>query len=158
MEANGGNQTRITSTSAFEREPAWSPDGTLIAYASGENVVIQAPSSGAPTTPIDVGPVGAEGAQPTWAPVPGSTSGGGGGGGASLPPPSVSTGLPQAPKRCVVPNLIGKTLKAAKKRARKANCGLSLKGASGKKKKVIKQRPKAGRVKAPGAKIAITLG
>jgi len=81
VEASGGNQTRITTTTAEEQNPTWSPDGKLIAYASGSFVVIQAPTPGAPTTPINVGPVGAEGAQPTWAPVPGSTPGGGGGGG-----------------------------------------------------------------------------
>ncbi|HEY1285416.1 MAG TPA: hypothetical protein VGF04_04955, partial [Solirubrobacterales bacterium] len=87
MEASGGNQTRITSTAAYEREPTWSPDGKLIAYASGSFVVIQAPTPGAPTTPIEVGPVGAELAQPSWAPLPGSGPGGGGGGGPSGGPP-----------------------------------------------------------------------
>lgn len=81
MEANGGNQTRITTTVAEEQNPTWSPDGTQIAYASGQNVVIQAPVPGAATTPIPVGPVGAELAQPTWAPIPGSSPGGGGGNG-----------------------------------------------------------------------------
>ncbi|HEY7256152.1 MAG TPA: hypothetical protein VH476_05660, partial [Solirubrobacterales bacterium] len=85
MEANGGSQTRITSTAAFEREPTWSPDGSLLAYASGPDVVTQAPSPGAATNPIDVGPVGAELAQPSWAPVPGSGPGGSGGGGGAGP-------------------------------------------------------------------------
>jgi dipeptidyl aminopeptidase/acylaminoacyl peptidase len=79
MDSNGANQTRITSTSAFEREPTWSPDGSLIAYASGSDVVTQAPTAGAPTTPIAVGPVGAELAQPSWASIPSSGPGGGGG-------------------------------------------------------------------------------
>jgi IPT/TIG domain/PASTA domain len=76
--------------------------------------------------------------------------------------PSTSTGLPQAPKTCLVPNLKGKTLKAAKKRARKVNCRIgSLKlreGVTKKTGKVVKQKPKDGKVKAAGSKIAVTLG
>ena len=94
MEASGGNQTRITSTTAEEQNPTWSPDGKLIAYASGVFVVIQAPTPGAPTTPINVGPVGAEAAQPTWAPVPGSGPGGGGGGGSTGSTPSSGKSRP----------------------------------------------------------------
>jgi PASTA domain len=78
------------------------------------------------------------------------------------PPPSVSTGLPEAPKTCLVPKLKGKKLKAAKKRARKAHCKIGhvkrLKGVTAKTGKVVKQKPKAGKVKAAGSKIAVTLG
>ena len=78
------------------------------------------------------------------------------------PPPAVSTGPPQAPAQCVVPKLKGKTLKTAKKRARKANCGIGkvkkLEGVTAKTGKVVKQKPKAGKVKAAGTKIAVTLG
>jgi PASTA domain len=78
------------------------------------------------------------------------------------PPPSISTGLPEAPKTCVVPKLNGKILKAAKKRARKAHCRIgSVKLRAGVSKttgKVVKQKPKAGKVKAAGSKIAVTLG
>ena len=77
-------------------------------------------------------------------------------------PPSASTGQPEAPKQCVVPKLKGKTLKAAKKRARKANCrigSVKLRGDVTKKTgEVVKQKPKAGKVKAADAKIAVTLG
>jgi hypothetical protein len=78
------------------------------------------------------------------------------------PPPSVSTGLPKAPSQCVVPNLKGKKLKAAKKRARKANCGIGhvkkLEGVTAKTGKVAQQKPKAGKVRPAGSKIAVTLG
>jgi PASTA domain/IPT/TIG domain len=63
---------------------------------------------------------------------------------------------------CVVPNLKGKTLKAAKRRARKANCRIGkvkrLAGATDKTGRVVKQKPKAGKVKPAGSKIAVTLG
>jgi IPT/TIG domain/PASTA domain len=63
---------------------------------------------------------------------------------------------------CVVPKLKGKTLKAAKKRARKAHCRIGsvklLAGVTKKTGKVVKQKPKAGKVKAAGRKIAVTLG
>ena len=34
MDADGSNQTNITNTSAADRLPAWSPDGTKIVYKS----------------------------------------------------------------------------------------------------------------------------
>jgi hypothetical protein len=63
--------------------------------------------------------------------------------------------------KCVVPNLKGKTLKAAKKRARKAKCQIgpvkTLKGATRQGGKIVKQKPKPGKVKPAGTKIAVTL-
>ena len=34
MNADGTGQTRLTNNAAFDIEPAWSPDGTKIAFAS----------------------------------------------------------------------------------------------------------------------------
>ena len=34
MDADGGNETRITNDNAFDRAPAWSPDGTQIAFTT----------------------------------------------------------------------------------------------------------------------------
>lgn len=34
MESDGSNQTRLTSQSAFDDYPTWSPDGSSIAFAS----------------------------------------------------------------------------------------------------------------------------
>jgi beta-lactam-binding protein with PASTA domain len=74
----------------------------------------------------------------------------------------VSTGLPQAPAQCLVPKLKGKSLTAPKKRARKANCQIGRvklrEGVTKKTGNVVKQKPKAGKVKAAGSKIAVTLG
>jgi Tol biopolymer transport system component len=36
MMVNGGKLTQLTNTIAYERSPAWSPDGSQIAYASSE--------------------------------------------------------------------------------------------------------------------------
>lgn len=65
-------------------------------------------------------------------------------------------------KACVVPKLNGKSLKAAKKKLRKASCKVGkvkLRGdATAKTGKVVKQNPKAGKKLAPGSKVNITLG
>jgi PASTA domain/IPT/TIG domain len=62
---------------------------------------------------------------------------------------------------CRVPKLAKKKLKAAKKALRRAGCGLGkvkkLRGATGKTGRVIKQRPKAGKVVAPGTKVSVKL-
>ncbi|MCE2398967.1 MAG: PD40 domain-containing protein, partial [Gemmatimonadetes bacterium] len=34
MDADGGNQTRLTDNSDLDTSPAWSPDGTEIAFTS----------------------------------------------------------------------------------------------------------------------------
>ena len=65
-------------------------------------------------------------------------------------------------KGCKVPNLIGKKLKAARKRIRKAGCKVGnvklRKGVTRKTGRVVKQGPKAGKVFAPGKKVNVTLG
>jgi len=63
---------------------------------------------------------------------------------------------------CVVPKLVGKKLKAAKKKIRKADCKLGKikkRGdATAKTGKIVKQKPKPGKLLAPGAKLSIVLG
>jgi hypothetical protein len=62
-------------------------------------------------------------------------------------------------KACVVPKLKGRTLKAAKKRLRKADCKLGkVNGHKSNAAKVTKQRPKAGKVLRPGSKVNVNLG
>lgn len=76
----------------------------------------------------------------------------------SLPPSS----FPRARAMCRVPDLMGRTLKAARKRIRKTRCRIGpvkLRGdATMKTGRVIKQAPKAGKARARGAKIVVTLG
>jgi hypothetical protein len=63
---------------------------------------------------------------------------------------------------CVVPKLVGKHLKAAKKSLKQASCKLGkvkkIAGPASKVGKVVKQSPKAGKVLAPGAKVSVKLG
>jgi hypothetical protein len=65
-------------------------------------------------------------------------------------------------KACVVPKLKGKTLKAAKKRIRKAGCKVGKvkrrNGVTAKTGKVVKQAPKPRKALAPGTKVNVTLG
>ena len=37
MNADGSSQTRLTNNSFADLEPAWSPDGTKIAFSSGRH-------------------------------------------------------------------------------------------------------------------------
>ena len=64
--------------------------------------------------------------------------------------------------RCVVPSLIGRRLKAAKRKLRKADCGIGRvvrrNGASARTGKVVKQRPQPGKVLMAGTGVAVTLG
>jgi beta-lactam-binding protein with PASTA domain len=63
---------------------------------------------------------------------------------------------------CTVPNLNAKKLKAAKKKLKKAGCGVGKvtrpAGVSAKSGKVVKQGPKPGKKLAPGTKVNVTLG
>lgn len=62
---------------------------------------------------------------------------------------------------CLVPKLSGVKLKAAKKKLRKAHCGVGrvrrLEGATAKTGRVVKQGPKAGRTLAPDTRVNLTL-
>jgi hypothetical protein len=64
--------------------------------------------------------------------------------------------------KCVVPKVVGKTLKKARARIKKAHCrvGKIKRKASTKKKKgrVLKQKPKPGKILKPGAKVNLTVG
>jgi PASTA domain/IPT/TIG domain len=63
---------------------------------------------------------------------------------------------------CKVPKLKGNRLKASKKRARKADCRIGkvkkLGDATAKTGKVVRQRPKPGKILLPGTKIRVSLG
>jgi hypothetical protein len=65
-------------------------------------------------------------------------------------------------KGCVVPSLLGKTLKVAKNKIKRAGCKLGtvkkVNAAPRKKGKVVRQAPKSKKVRAPGTKVNIKLG
>jgi hypothetical protein len=66
---------------------------------------------------------------------------------------------PYAYKACKVPGLRGRTLANARKRLRRAGCKLGkVKRLRGRDRKVSAQKPKPGKLKAPGAKVKVTVG
>ncbi len=75
---------------------------------------------------------------------------------APAPPPAAVVA------NCVVPNLIGKHLKAAKKKISAARCKVGkvvkLEGVTAKTGTVVKQSPKPGKVRAVGSKVNLKLG
>jgi hypothetical protein len=70
--------------------------------------------------------------------------------------------VPPTPARCVVPDLTGKKLSAAKKAVWAAGCGVGLiakkNGVKAAKGEVIRQRPKPGRLLSPRTGISVKLG
>lgn len=63
--------------------------------------------------------------------------------------------------QCVVPEVLGRRLRAAKRRARRADCAIGsiqkLNGATARSGRIIRQRPKPGKTRQAGTTIAVTL-
>lgn len=80
----------------------------------------------------------------------------------SQPSPARPPSPLAAPPTCVVPNLIGKSMKGAKKTLARANCSLGKvrkpQGVKAKAGRVTKQAPKAGKTAVEGTKVNIKLG
>jgi hypothetical protein len=148
--------------------PTFSPDGTRLAFAEPDGVHVADVSNlddcGSITAPLVL--PGAT--QPFWSPAeeaanaghPEPTK-------ETVPPPPSQKALPPRPTppaptgRCTVPNLLGKTLKASKKKLRKAGCKLGqvrkLAGATARTGRVKRQSPKPGKLRAPGTKVSVSL-
>jgi hypothetical protein len=66
------------------------------------------------------------------------------------------------PKKCVVPKVVGKTLKAAKAAIKKAHCSMGkvsyASAPKAKRGRVLKQSPKPGKRLAAGARVNLTVG
>jgi hypothetical protein len=83
---------------------------------------------------------------------------------AAAPPTPTPTVVQPTPTvaKCVVPKLIGKRLKAARKRIRAAGCKvgnvLKLDGVTAKTGTIVKQNPKPGKHRAVGSKVNFKLG
>jgi hypothetical protein len=102
---------------------------------------------------------------PVTTPTTTTTSQPAGGGGSTAPaagnPSEVTPVTAPAAKSCVVPKLVGKTLKQAKRALKRAGCkaGKSKKASSKKRKKgrIVKQRYKVGTKLPAGAKVPLTI-
>ena len=69
MDADGGNVRRLTSDSAVDRMPAWSPDGKLIAFESdrdGEGKIFVMNADG--SNPHRVSAQAGADSHPSWSP------------------------------------------------------------------------------------------
>lgn len=153
---DGGAQTPVYNAAVpSESSPAYSPDGTEMAFLyDGVPMIGSADGSGTPT-PLNVGLLQQVG-DLDWAPAvktePPSGDGGNGGGNGG--------GEQKATLACRVPKLRGLKLKAAKRRLRSANCALGRVkrlGRTDKMARVKKQSPKPGSSLAAGAAVAVKL-
>lgn len=78
-----------------------------------------------------------------------------------IPSPAPLATTAANPPMCVVPKVLGKKLRGARKRARRAHCAighiLGLKRATAQTGRIVRQRPKPGEKRRAGARIAVTL-
>jgi Ca2+-binding RTX toxin-like protein len=82
-----------------------------------------------------------------------------GSGGGSGPVPVIPATPPPTARPCTVPNLVGHSLKADRKKVKRSGCVLGrVNGERTKTAKVTKQSPKPGRVLAAGSKVSVKLG
>jgi Tol biopolymer transport system component len=66
MDADGGNQARLTSGAEAERQPVFSPDGTRIAFVRGSQIVTSDLTGGDVQVVTEDNLIG----QPDWQPIP----------------------------------------------------------------------------------------
>jgi IPT/TIG domain len=75
------------------------------------------------------------------------------------PTPTPSLLPPSPPTPCVVPTLVGKNLKVARKALAGGKCKLGkVTGVRGKRAKIVKQSPKPGTVRTAGSSVSVKLG
>jgi hypothetical protein len=130
--------------------------GLILSTAPGANIITL---NGIASRLPDLAPVTV--IQPTTTTAPSTTQGSGGSTQPAGNPTQVTPVTAPARKFCVVPRLVGKTLKQAKRALKKAGCkvGKSKKKNSKKRKKgrILKQRYKVGKKLPLGTKVPITL-
>jgi Tol biopolymer transport system component len=122
----------IRDSGTRDRQPVWSPDGSTILFVSNrdDNEEIYSIPAGGGAIARVTNDTGTD-EDPNWGPA----------------------------ARCDVPKLKGLELAAAKKRIRGFGCAVGkVRRAKGRKGRVLKQSPAAGKVLAGGAKVAVTVG
>lgn len=133
------------------------PASSFEARSTSRIVAVAPPSKTSTAVPVAVTTLAGTGTGPRFSYGDGASAGSGSGGSGTGP----GSGQGSATSRCVVPNLKGKRLAAAKKALAKARCGLGkvtkLAGATAKSGEVTKQAPKAGTRLIAGGKVAVTL-
>jgi hypothetical protein len=125
--------------------PTFSPDGASVAFDRGADLYAIAANG----SPGGEHKLVSGGKQPTWGAAPATSGGGttGNGGGAAA---------------CVVPNVVGKRLSAAKKAITKAGCAVgkvkTKKSAKAKRGRALSQSPHAGASVPAGTKVKLVVG
>ncbi len=172
----GGEKYEAVTAGALETPPDGSEALTFttsLPVRAGDTIGLNVPGGGSTKVSEAIAPTGSEFRVFVPELLPGNPPQALGGGSANIEigfnadveyatPPAVGPPAPPPPAaHCVVPNLSGKKLKAAKKKLSKAGCKLGKvtkkNGATPKTGKVRKQSPKAGKALAPGSKVTVTL-
>jgi len=161
MSADGSAEANLTNNSAHDFYPEWSPDGTRIAFTSGrdgnwEVYAMNADGSGAANLSANA----AEDTAPDWqalpAPPPSPPA-------PPQPPPAAPPPAPAAltpAPTCLVPRLVGRPLRTARVRIRRAGCAVGrvrYSRSTRRRDRVVAQRPRAGARLTRGTRISLVV-
>jgi Tol biopolymer transport system component len=142
MNVDGTGERNLTNNPADDSYPAWSPDGTKIAFTTnrgsgGNDEIFVMNADGSEQTNVTRSP--ANDLAPDWNPQP-------------------LFGRPSP--RCVVPGVVGRSVRAGRSRIRRANCsvGRIRRLKSQRVGRVISQDPRAGTVRRRGYRVALVVG
>jgi len=138
MNGDGSSKTNVTNDPGSDRDPAWSPDGSKIAFvradASSNYRILVMNADGSGQTPLTTTSYPLVDFGPDWQ--------------ATQPPP------------CLVPKVVGRKLGAARAAIRRANCSLGrirYARSARARGRVLRQSPRAGTRLRRGARVNLVV-
>jgi Tol biopolymer transport system component len=154
MNADGSGQANLTNNAVHDFYPEWSPDGTKIAFTTIRNdnwelYVMNA--DGSSQTNLSNNP--AEDSSPDWEALPLPPP-------VAPPPPAGEPPPPQTAAPCLVPRVVGRRLRTARTRIRRAHCSVGRvrhARSTRPRGRVIRQKPRAGARLRHGARVNIVV-